>query len=125
MRAGNTSEIKTINTKQELCSLAYNPDGIRVALGTDEKGILLFDLRKASEPCSSEILTESPVCVLQWSRNKLKHSAPVVEDEKDSVVASSSSRVKTGGSSASSSAQQRRADSNFNDDSSAAGTQVR
>ncbi|CAD7965614.1 unnamed protein product [Amoebophrya sp. A120] len=59
--------IKSLNTKQKLTSLSYCNDGIRLALGTEDKGLLLFDLRKASDPVFPKVLMEEPVRFVKWS----------------------------------------------------------
>jgi len=44
--------IKTIRTNRCLTSLSYCPDGIRLACGTIDEGVLLYDLRKTHNTIS-------------------------------------------------------------------------
>lgn len=71
----NKPEIKQMNTKTPLSSLAYCPDGVRLAFGTMEQGVLLCDLRKASEPVVPGFLAHEPVCFLSWSGKRSREEA--------------------------------------------------
>ncbi|CAD7955743.1 unnamed protein product [Amoebophrya sp. A25] len=64
---GARQEIKSLQTKQGITSLSYCGDGVRLALGTQNKGVLLFDLRKASDPVFPKILLDQPVRHVSWS----------------------------------------------------------